>query len=752
MTFGGPGLWRWGLGCTAVVLVVLGILAAIEATELRTDNSIENWMDPDSPETQDYQRFLETFGDDEFIVIALSGKPLFEQDALDAMLAAQANLEAISHVRRVTGIPSVYRDLFGAEDPEALEEEFTSTPFYEGLFISRNHEVGGLFLELDPPRESGERRELMRDVEQAVKPLADYGFRLDIVGPPALNAVLDAVSERETLRAMPIAFGCSILVLVLLLRSGRATFAASLCGALSVILPVGLIAWMDRPLTMVSSVLPPLLWVLSLSHSIHIITRYQHHRASGHETHGSMQLALRETALPCVLSAVTTAAGFFSLSFSTMPPIREMGGFAALGLIVSLIVNLVIIPVLLPALRIPPRRSAKSIWLPLLRRAEQASERRPSVAIGVFIAVMTVGIISVFRIEAEPNPLAFLPADSPTVQSYTYVSENLTGLYSLEVVVDCRDGWLSPAYWKALDELMAETEDSPSVARVISALDFLKKLNQWDHSIDPEYYRLPDSRESAEALLAELDATGQAELARLVSDDGKQVRLSILPTVMDAKRFYELAGAVQSRLDALPEGLEGRFTGIVWILNNAQVDLAMTQITSFAFAFPVIFLIVGLGLRSFSLMVLSIPPNITPTLAIFALMPLLHIPLDAGTVLVAGVALGISVDNTVHLLAAFRRLRAESVGAQAAVGKVLEEIGPAMIYSTLTSCIGFATLWTSGFVPIRYFGFLSVVALLVALASDLVLTPSVLILRNGHGKTAQRAGVELPGPLPAMEE
>lgn len=730
----------WPLGIIAATLCLLGVAAVFQIPHLRTDNSIERWMNPDSPETQEYQQFLKTFGDDEFVVVALSGKPLFEPAALDAMLAAQTNLEAVPHVRRVTGIPSVYRDLFGAEDPEALEEEFTSTPFYEGMFISRDHDVAGLFLELDPPRKSGERRELMREVEAATQPLADYGFRLDFVGPPALNAVLDAVSEQETLRAMPLAFGCSILVLMLLLRSARATLVASVCGALSVLLPVGLIAWMDRPLTMVSSALPPLLWVLSLSHSVHMITRYQHHRAKGAGPGTSIELTLRETVLPCALSAFTTAAGFFSLSFSTMPPIREMGNFAAIGLVISLIVNLVLVPVLLPRLRVAPRQSAATIWLPLLRRAEHASERHPGAAIAAFVLVMAGGIISVFRIEAEPNPLAFLPTDSPTVASYTFVGENLTGLYSLEVVVECSDGWLNPEYWPALEKLIDGTETNPHVARVVSALDFLKKLNQWDHAIDPVYYTLPDSRASAESLLRELDETGRAELARLVSDDGTQLRLSILPTVMDAGRFYDLADEVQSELDALPEGLDGRFTGIVWILNNAQVDLAMTQIESYAFAFVVVFLIVGLGLRSIPLMLLSIPPNVTPTLAVFALMPLLDIPLDAGTVLVAGVALGISVDNTVHLLAAFKRLRAEcrlearttgSNGVRATVGKVLEEVGPAMIYSTLTACIGFATLLTSGFVPIRYFGLLSSIALLVALASDLILTPSVLVLRNG---------------------
>lgn len=717
----------------AVLCLAMGLLAAFFLPRLRTDNSIERWLDPTSPATRSYVEFLDTFGDDQFVVIALSGKDPFEQAALDAMLEALGNLEDVPHVTRVSGIPSVYRDRFGAEDARALREEFTSTSSYEGLYISRDHQVAGLFIEMNPPADSASRREIMRAIETASEPLATYGFRLDFVGPPALNVVLDEVSEHETARLMPIALLCSIAVLFLLLRSARATLIASVCGGLSVLIPMGLLAALDRPLTMVSSTIPPLFWVLSLSYSVHLITRYQHHCALGKDRHPAMNQALRETALPCALSAVTTAIGFFSLVLSTMPPVQELGLIAALGLIVSLLINLSVAPLLLPLLRVGSRRAARSAWMPFLQEAEGISLRHPGVAVAAFGLVMLAGLASLGRIRAEPNPLNFLPEDAPAALSYRFVSEHLTGLYSLEAVIDCPDGWLSsPAHWTALDAFARDIELSGSVARVVSPLDLLRKLNQWDHGMDAAAYRLPDSTGQAATLLSQLDEAGRAELDRLVSEDGTQLRLSILPRVMDAKRFYALTGIVQERLEALPAGLHGHLTGIAYLLNNAQVDLVVTQVKSFALAFVLVFLIIGAGLRSARLMLLSILPNLAPILAVFALMPALRIPLDAATVLVAGVALGISVDNTVHFLTAFRRLRPLCGTAQQTVSRVIEDVGPAMVFATLTSCIGFFTLCASGFVPIRYFGFLSGTALLVALAADLILSPSILVLLNGH--------------------
>jgi hypothetical protein len=139
-------------------------------------------------------------------------------------------------------------------------------------------------------------------------------------------------------------------------------------------------------------------------------------------------------------------------------------------------------------------------------------------------------------------------------------------------------------------------------------------------------------------------------------------------------------------------------------------------------------------------MALCIPASLTPIAGVFAVMPLLGIPLDAATVLVAGIALGISGNNTIHLISGYRRHTREGEAPLDAIANALSQVGPAVIYSTIISCIGFFTLLTSAFVPIRYFGLLSGVALIIALASDVLLTLSILVLRvrRGHANGVSR--------------
>jgi predicted RND superfamily exporter protein len=317
---------------------------------------------------------------------------------------------------------------------------------------------------------------------------------------------------------------------------------------------------------------------------------------------------------------------------------------------------------------------------------------------------------------------------------YRRVSESLSGFYTLEVVLDLPGVWTDPSVWAPVDHLAEELAASPIVARVISPLDLLRKLEHWDHDMTPSWYRLPRSGADAEALLETLDSNGRETLDSLVSDDGGTIRLSAIVNEMDEHLFLDLEERARQALVELPPGFSGRVTGQVLQLVNAQQTLVSSQLRSVAFALLVVFIVVGVGLRSVKLTALSVLPNVVPLLAAFAVMSVAGITLDAATVMVASIALGIAVDDTVHLLVAIDR--PESQGATSiSLRRALEHVGPALVLTTVAACIGFFALTTSAFVPIRFFGLLSGTAMLVALAADLWLVPAMLVLFSREGGT-----------------
>ena len=119
-------------------------------------------------------------------------------------------------------------------------------------------------------------------------------------------------------------------------------------------------------------------------------------------------------------------------------------------------------------------------------------------------------------------------------------------------------------------------------------------------------------------------------------------------------------------------------------------------------------------------------------LATFAVMSLLGIHLNAATIMVASVALGIAVDNTVHLLTGYDRARRRGEAPSAAVGETLDRVGSALVVTSFTACVGFGSLCVSAFVPIRHFGALAAISLIVALAADLLVVPALMVVREAR--------------------
>ena len=724
-----PAEERWGRRARAVGILVLAALLLASPLALRVgiDNRLELWVEPGSELAVRYDRFRASFGSDEFVLVGYSGGDLFATDSLAAQRAALEGLESLRHVRRVQGIPAVHRDVFDGQRPDALRREMLDTPFYRDFLVGADGRMAGLLVETDLPAEPSARRALVDGVRAALTPLSSDGWSVHVVGPPALNAALDATSMREAARSFPVALAASLAILLVLLRSWRATVVAAACAGLTMLCVLELMGAAGRSLNMLTSLLPSLLWVLGVAGTVHLLRRFQEERARTGSSDVALSRALAATARPAVVSSVTTALGFVSLVTATMTPVRELGVFAAAGILGSLLVNLSVGPLLVGWLRVAGRPESARTRPALLRLAGIAL-RRPALVLVASVALVAPTLPSLGRVRVESDPLSFLPADSTLVQDYAAVARSLTGYYSLELVVDAPSDWLDPALWPALERLKQVVEAEPGVARVLSPLDLLKQLNHGDRMLGSGRYELPASRADAAALVGGFDPLGAGERSRLVADGGRKLRLSALVNVMPASELRAIERRARQALAELPAPLSGHTTGLVLQLVDAQLRLVATQIRSFGFAFLTVFACLLAGLRSWRLMAAGVLPNVIPVLAAFAVMDRLGVALDPATVMTASVVIGIAVDDTAHLLSAYRSERGAGRGAAEAISSSLERTGPAMLAATASACAGFFALGRSAFVPIRWFGLLSGLAMLVGLVAEVFVVPATLVL------------------------
>jgi predicted RND superfamily exporter protein len=178
---------------------------------------------------------------------------------------------------------------------------------------------------------------------------------------------------------------------------------------------------------------------------------------------------------------------------------------------------------------------------------------------------------------------------------------------------------------------------------------------------------------------------------------------------------------------ALPKPLTASVTGNAILLSRSADGIAGGQLSSVCLASGSIFLLVLAGLRSIPLAVIAMIPNVLPVLYFFAVLGSGVAPLSLPTSLIASVALGISIDDTVHYIVRYRAERMAGRSPELASQRAGEATGTAIITACAMLVAGYAIIAVSGFATLRQFGLLSAATMLMCLFTDLILLPALLL-------------------------
>jgi predicted RND superfamily exporter protein len=131
---------------------------------------------------------------------------------------------------------------------------------------------------------------------------------------------------------------------------------------------------------------------------------------------------------------------------------------------------------------------------------------------------------------------------------------------------------------------------------------------------------------------------------------------------------------------------------------------------------------------SFRMVVVSMIPNIIPMIVTAGIMGWFGIPLKPSTLLIFSIALGITVDNTIHFLAHYRHeLRAKKHDLKECVAISIRETGLSIIYTSVILFFGFIVFVFSDFGGTQALGYLSAITYFVALFTNLILLPCLLL-------------------------
>ncbi|MEN8182726.1 MAG: efflux RND transporter permease subunit, partial [Myxococcota bacterium] len=662
----------WLTLAMVVILTAISIRGLVDPSgevRLRVDPSMESLLPVEGDERELYEYSRKLFGTDESIVVALGAEDVFEPDVLRTVVRLTDRLAEIEGVQGVLSLStaqtlrSLGDDLMVVslleevpEDRESLEglrREVLDNPLFAGTLVARDGEATALLVSLE---RMSDRELLSLGVDAKIVAVAQAeapGLEVWVAGAPHQKAFTSNQLSSEISWMLPTILGLVGVVLAVSIRTIRGVLLPLAAIVCALIWTLGTLSWLGQQLNLVTISIPALILTVGFTYALHVVVEYYAENREvpeGEPREEVVRRTLDAVAVPVVVTGITTAAGFLSLTLNPIPAVREFGMFALLGVGFTMLSALTLVPAALALL--PRSRSrAPAQGEGLFERSADALARlavdRRRTVIVCSLLVLGVAMVGMTQIRVAIKFPGNMDPEHPVRVHWEEINERLGGANQLRLIfeTDLPGAILEPTLLMALRELQEWLEVQPDVGETASIVDYLMMCNRAFNGGDPEYFRVPATRRLASQLLL---FCGSQESRRLIDNPRQTTSVLVNATVGDSDRLTDLSARIEQRMTQLPSSLTGAVTGNAALLLKVQDEVSRGQLLSLSAAFVLIYLVLVVMFMDFRVGLIALLPNALPIAIYFGALGFTGVTLNPSTSLVGSLALGIAVDDTIH--------------------------------------------------------------------------------------------------------
>src|SRR6266545_1314025 len=681
------------------LLALLTLALGLYIPRIEFDTSAEGLMVEKDPARRYYEQVKNRFGSDTLTVVLVKAENVFTAPGLDTIRRISDRLDRLEGVTRVENIKGVgatlnVEPLVGATIPtasadlERIRRDALGNRVFTGNIVSPDGAAGAIIVYTDA--KSGDKQFNQR-----------------------FSDGVEAILAQESLQGVVI---------------------PTVTGLISIVWALGLMAVLGIPVNVITAIVPSLLITIGFAEDVHMLTEYHHLLEQGRDKLVAIREMTEQTSLPVLVTTLTTVLGFGSLITTDITMLIQFGYAASLGLIANFVVTVVALPIMLRAWPVPRRlrRSAFAEgtthdplpgWIEWL--AAFNLKYRVPILVGAGLSVVG-SLVGWFNLRVNTDFVSYFPEHSVIRQRAEDLHRSMAGAFNFYLVVETRreNGIVEPEVLRRIAGLQRFLKGTGEVDQTISITDYVRTVHREMNSGDEAFDAIPETAEAVSQYLLLLDAK---EIGKYIDFNGSTANIVVRHNITSSWQLSRLLKRLEVYVaDQFPEDVKVRYTGEGILINNAADYMAVNEITSFSSTFVIIGLIHALLFMSVRAGILSLIPNVIPVLMNFGVMGLVGIPLNTGTALVATVAIGIAVDDTVHLMITYARQLNRHHDQRVAMIETLRIQGRPIVYVSLALAGGFLILMFSNFVPTRSFGVLSAFVMVVAMVAELVLTPLLM--------------------------
>ena len=621
-----------------------------------------------------------------------------------------------------------------ADDDSAMSEDDEESETEEDFSFSPQNQSGKPRFK---PTSMQEFADFNREINNIVlTPEFLEVFNFYPVGNPAIMGFFNDVMNSELEMLLSGSLLLIMIVLFFLFRSFSAVLWPVLIVVFTTVLTIGLAGWLGATMSMMISILLMLILVGGVANSVHIMSGYQYFRLQKMEHDQALRAVLRRSGLACLLTSITTSIGMFSLTFVPIQPIQYFGIFAGIGVILAFVLTIIILPLMLDiwppistkrAEKIMTSRVKESLTQQFLGRIEPYSYRYPKTITLVFMVLFAIAVYGVSQVKVDSNMVEIIKKGQPLRIAHDVVDKVMGGTQSMEISLDFKqqDALKDPQVLNAIEEIqqILETRHSHFVVKTSSLADIVKDSFKSLNEGREEMYLIPQKRDVLEQTLLMFDMANPEDRKLMVPDDYSQGRISVRLLNYGSVEYLDFFNDIQNEMrtvftplkSSYPE-MQTEITGSLALMMTMVEYISWSQIQSFGLALIIITVLLFIVFGSPKVGLIAMIPNLFPVMVTFGVMGLFGFALDADTLIIAPIVIGIAVDDTIHFLTHYRAEYIETGNTITAIINSLKEAGQAITFSTLILVAGFLILVFSVHQGMSNFGILSAVAFLFCTA------------------------------------
>ncbi|MBA4275975.1 MMPL family transporter [Flavobacterium sp.] len=748
------------------IVLLATILLATQWKNIHFTHTEANMLPEDNIVNIEYNAFLNKFGEEgNLVIIGVKDKTFFTPKAYAAWARLMNTLKkdvavdlviSINDLKKLQKNDSLQKfELVPFVDQSKTTDEvyldkikkelFNDLPFYEGLLFNKKSGTirSAIYLDKKIVNTPARKDFILHKLVPAVQKFEDETkIDLRVSGMPYIRTL----NAQTIIDEISIFIGASLLVTSLLFffffRSFRATLISIIIVIIGVMWSFGFLGLLNYEITVLTALVPSLIIVIGIPNCIFLTNKYHQEYKVHRNKVKALQRVTTKIGMATLMTNLTTAIGFFTFITSNNKLLIEFGNVTSINILALFFLCIIVIPIFHSYIPAPKDRHiehldrgyVKSFMDWILRNVK---DNRFSIYT-VAVSLLVISIIGIYKMRISGSIIEDMPKKAAFFKDILFFEKEFDGVMPLEIMIDTKHkkGVMKLSTLKRMDELQQEIDEIPELSKPISVVNLVKYSTQAYYNGNPDYYELPTSQEQSFILLYAKNATKNSKdnlMKSYVDSTGQFARITTFMRDDNGGVMPKIEAEIRKEADKIfpPERYNVTITGKALVFQKGTGYLLDNLLSSLVFAFFLTALLIGFMFRSFKMILVSIIPNLLPLLLTAGIMGFFDIPLKPSTILVFGIAFGLSVDDTVRFLSQYREeLKKNNWKIRKSVYATFNDAGLSMFYTSIVLFFGFSVFMLSSFGGTIALGGLISLTLLFGMLSNLMLLPALVLTLN----------------------